>query len=341
MSEQVLVTGAGGFVAGGIVASLIERGVFVHALQRGSYPQLEALARQGKARIFTGPLEDRELVMRAAEGVTTIFHVAAKAGVWGSFAEYYRSNVLGTEHVLAAARAQGVRKFIFTSTPSVVHGGRDIEGIDESAAYATRYRIAYPKTKAIAEKMVLAENGMRLSTIALRPHLVWGPGDPHLVPRIIDRARRGRLVLLGGGTAKVDATYIDSAVHAHLCAWERLEPGAACAGRAYFIAQGEPMPIRDLINGILEAAELPPVHRTVDPRVAWAVGAILELAYHSLGRAEEPPMTRFVAEQLATSHWFDLGAARRELGYEAPVSTGEGLRRLGVFLRTSRLESER
>ncbi len=335
MSERVLVTGAGGFVAGGIVTSLIERGVVVHTLQRGFYPHLEALERQGKLRIFKGRLEDRELVLRASEGVTTIFHVAAKAGVWGSFTDYYRSNVLGTEHVLAAARTQGVRKLVFTSTPSVVHGGHDIEGIDERAAYAVRYRTAYPKTKAIAEKMVLAENGLRFSTVALRPHLVWGPGDPHLVPRIIERARRGRLVLVGGGIAKVDATYIDSAVHAHLCAWERLEPGAACAGRAYFIAQGEPMPMRDLINGILDAAKLPSVRRAVDARFAWAVGALFELAYHSLGRTEEPPMTRFVAEQLATAHWFDLSAARRDLGYEAPVSTSEGLRRLSVFLQAS------
>lgn len=340
MKERVLVTGAGGFVASGIVRSLIERGVIVHALQRGTYPELDALEHEGKLRVFTGPLENRELVMRAAEGVSSIFHVAAKAGVWGPFADYYRSNVVGTEHVLAAARAAGVRKLIFTSTPSVVHGGHDLEGIDERATYAARYRTAYPKTKAIAEKMVLAENGARISTVALRPHLVWGPGDPHLVPRILDRARRGRLVLVGGGVAKVDATYIDSAVHAHLCAWERLDVGAACAGRAYFIAQGEPMPIRDLIDGILRAAELPKVKRSVNPRVAWALGAMLELGYHALRRPEEPPLTRFVVEQLATSHYFDLTAARRDLGYEAPVSTSEGLRRLSVYLHASQLESE-
>ncbi|MDQ3032421.1 MAG: NAD-dependent epimerase/dehydratase family protein, partial [Myxococcota bacterium] len=313
---------------------LVARGLFVHVIQRGHYEALDALEREGRARVFRGDLADRDAVLRAAEGVGGVFHVAAKAGVWGPYAEYYRSNVTGTENVLAACRAHGARKLVFTSTPSVVHDGRSVEGIDERAPYAERYETAYPETKAIAEKMVLAENGTALATIALRPHLVWGPGDPHLVPRILDRARRGRLVLVGGGREKIDATYVDSAVHAHLCAWDRLAPGAHCAGRPYFVAQGEPMPLRDLVNGILGAAGLPPVRRSVDPRVAWAAGALLEATYRAIGKKEEPPLTRFVAHQLATAHWFDLRAAREELGYEAPISTEEGLRRLGASLRT-------
>lgn len=333
MSAHVLVTGAGGFVGSRIVQALALRGAVVHTIQRGSYPALDALEREGKARVHRGDLADRDAVLRAAEGCEGAFHVAAKAGVWGRYAEYYRSNVVGTENVLGACRVHGLRKLVFTSTPSVVHAGHDVAGVDERAPYAERYESAYPETKAIAEKMVLAEDGASLATLALRPHLVWGPGDPHLVPRIVDRARRGRLALVGGGRELIDATYIDSAVHAHLCAWDRLAPGAACAGRAYFVAQGEPMPLRELVNGILGAAELPPLRRSVDPRVAWAIGAVLEGVYRALGKQDEPPLTRFVARQLATAHWFDLSAARSDLGYEAPVSTEEGLRRLGVWLR--------
>lgn len=335
MSAPVLITGAGGFVGGGVARAMIARGHVVHAILRRAYPALAPLERAGALRVFRGDLADAETARRAAEGCESAFHVAAKAGVWGPYDEYYRSNVVATEHVLAACRAAGVRRLVFTSTPSVVHAGHDVEGVDERAPYAERYETAYPETKAIAERMVLAESGPALATVALRPHLVWGPGDPHLVPRILERARRGRLVLVGGGAKKIDATYVDSAVHAHLCALDRLAPDAACAGRAYFVAQGEPMPLRDLVNGILDAAGLPPVRRSVDPRVAWAAGAVLEGAYRLARSEREPPLTRFVAHQLSTAHWFDLGAARRDLGYEAPISTAEGLRHLAASLRAS------
>jgi nucleoside-diphosphate-sugar epimerase len=329
---HVLVTGAGGFLGGGIARALVSRGHVVHAIQRGSYPELDALEREGKARVFRGDLGDSDAALRAAEGCEGAFHVAAKAGVWGPYAEYHRSNVVATENVLAACRAQGLRKLVYTSTPSVVHGGHDVEGQGESAPYAERYETAYPETKAIAERAVLAANGASLSTVALRPHLVWGPGDPHLVPRILDRARRGRLVLVGGGTKKVDATYVDNAVAAHLAAWERLAPGAACAGRAYFVANGEPMPLRELVNGILAAGGMPPVQRSVPAGAAWAIGGLLELGYRAVGARSEPPLTRFVARQLATAHWFSLEGARRDLGYVPRVTTQEGLERLAAWL---------
>ena len=335
---NVLVTGAGGFVGGGIARALIARGHVVHAIQRGSYPALDALAREGKAKVFRGDLVDRDGVLRAAEGCGAAFHVAAKAGVWGPYVDYYRSNVVATEHVLAACRAHGIGRLIHTSTPSVVHAGHDVTGVDERAPYAEKYETAYPETKAIAERMVLAANGPGLATIALRPHLVWGPGDPHLVPRLIDRARKGRLMLVGGGKNRIDATYIDSAVHAHLCAFDRLAPGAPvlgkpCAGRAYFIAQGEPMPLAELVNGILGAAGVAPVTRSISPRRAWLAGAVLEGAFRLAGAKSEPPLTRFVARQLATEHFFDLTAAKRDLGYQAPVTTAEGLERLRLSLR--------
>jgi nucleoside-diphosphate-sugar epimerase len=221
-----------------------------------------------------------------------------------------------------------VPRLVYTSTPSVVHAGGDICGLDESTPIATHFACAYPETKALAEAMVLAASKGGLATVALRPHLIWGPGDPQLTARVIARGRSGRLRLVGGGDKTIDATFIDNAVDAHLAALTRLSAGAACAGKAYFIANGEPMPQRELINGILRAAGLPPCQRSISPALARVAGALCELAWSALRRADEPPLTRFVAEQLATAHHYDLSAARRDLGFQARVSTAEGLERL-------------
>lgn len=340
---RVLVTGAGGFVGLALSRALVARGTRVRALNRSAWPALDRLAREhaDQVELVRGDVADRDVVMRAAEGCEGVFHVAAKAGVWGAYDEYHRANVVGTERVIEAARAQGLAKLVYTSTPSVVHAGSDVEGVDERAPYAERFETAYPETKAIAERAVLAACSPALSTVALRPHLVWGPGDNHLVPRILERARKGRLVLVGGGAKKVDATYIDNAVSAHLAAWDRLAPGAPCAGRAYFVANDEPVPLRELIDGILAAADLPRSERSVSPRVAWAVGAVMEGAFRALRLSGEPPLTRFVAHQLATAHWFDLSAAKRDLGWRPEVSTREGLARLRESLRAHQAPGER
>ena len=233
-----------------------------------------------------------------------------------------------TKDVLEACRVHGIPKLVYTSTPSVVHAGGDVEGVDETAPYAEHFEAPYPRTKAEAERMVLAANGADLATVALRPHLIWGPGDNHLVPQMIARQRQGTLRLVGGGHKLVDSVYIDNAVEAHLLAAERLEPGAVCAGRAYFISQGQPVTIAELVNGILDAAGLGPVRRSISPRAAYAAGWVLEHAYRLLRLSGEPRMTRFLARQLATAHWYDISAARRDLGYEPEVSIEEGLARL-------------
>jgi nucleoside-diphosphate-sugar epimerase len=207
-----------------------------------------------------------------------------------------------------------------------------VAGADESAPYAERYETHYPATKAIAEREVLDAARDGLCAVALRPHLIWGPGDNHLVPRILARQRAGRLRLVGDGTNKIDATYIDNAAQAHIDALDRLGPDASCNGRAYFIANDEPMELRMLINGICAAGGLPPVTRTIPPGVAWAVGGVLEAVYRWTGRADEPMMTRFVARQLSTDHFYDLTAAKRDLGYIPTVSTEEGLTRLAAHL---------
>ena len=325
---RVLVTGGGGFLGGAVVRALKARGDDVVSLARGDYPLLRA----GGVDTVRGDLGEARDVLAAAQGCDAVIHVAAKAGIWGAAADYERSNVLGTVNVLRACRELGISRLVFTSTPSVVHSGGDIAGGDESLPYAEHFTSPYPQTKAVAEQMVLAANDPLLATVALRPHLIWGPGDTQLVPRILDRARSGRLRLVAGGDALVDTTYVDDAAQAHLLALDRLAPGAACAGRPYFITSGDPRPIRDVINAILAAGGMPPVTASVPLPLAELAGLLAETVWRALGRRDDPPMTRFLARQLATAHWFDISAARRDLDYVPRVTIEEGMRRLELWL---------
>ena len=321
---KALVTGGGGFLGGVIARLLRDRGDAVRSFSRGTYTVLEALG----VEQVRGDLADAAAVRAAAAGCDIVFHVAAKAGVWGPWDEYHRANVVGTDHVLAACRANGVSRLVFTSSPSVTFAGVDQSGVNESEPYPKRFLAHYPHSKALAEQAVLAANGSGLATVALRPHLIWGPGDPHLIPRLIERARAGRLKRVGRESNLVDTTYVDNAAAAHLQAADCLAPGSPVAGKAYFLSQGEPEPLWDFVNRVLDTAGLPPVTRSVPTGVAYAAGAVLESAYRLFRLPGEPPMTRFVARQLSTAHWFDLSAARRDFGYAPAVSTEEGLRRL-------------
>jgi nucleoside-diphosphate-sugar epimerase len=266
-----------------------------------------------------------------------VFHVAAKAGVWGPWREYYEANVVGTQNVLAACNAHGIRQLVFTSSPSCTFAGVDQNGVNESEPYPTRFLAHYPHTKAIAERAVLAANGPDLATVALRPHLIWGLGDPHIIPRLIERARAGKLRIIGTQPKLVDTTYIHNAAMAHLLAADCLSIGSPIAGQAYFISQGEPEPLADFINRVLAIAGLPPMIRSISPVLAYWTGAAFECVYRLLRIQREPTITRFVARQLSTAHWFDLSAAKRDLGYVPQVSTEEGLRRLGESWRKTSL----
>lgn len=329
---KALVTGGGGFLGGVIVRQLLARGDSVRTFARGRYPELEALG----VEVHRGDLARASDVANAVEGCDVVFHVAAKAGVWGSRASFESANIDGTKNVLEACRAHGVSRLVYTSTPSVVSAGGSVEGVDESAPYPAEFEAEYPRTKAIAEQLVLAANGPALSTVALRPHLIWGPGDTQFVPRLVARAKAGRLRLVGDGRSLVDVIYVDNAAEAHLLAADRLKPGAPLAGRAYFLSQGQPIAVADMINGLLNAAGLPPVTKGVSPRMAETLGGVLEFVYGALRLEREPPMTRFLARQLSTAHWFDISAARRDLGYEPRVSIEQGLERLAGSLGTPR-----
>jgi nucleoside-diphosphate-sugar epimerase len=308
---------------------LRERGDEVRSYSRAEYPALSAL---GVVQV-RGDLGNRVAVMEAAQGCDTVFHVAAKAGIWGDYKDFYRANVTGTENMLDACRANGIRKLIYTSSPSVVFDGSDVEGGDESIPYPASYEAHYPKTKAMAEQLVLEANSPGLATVALRPHLIWGPGDNHLVPRILAKARAGRLRRIGARPNLVDTVYVDNAARAHLLAGDRLAPGSAPAGRAYFISNGQPIPLWEMVNRILSAAGLPPVTRTISPKMAFTIGCICEGLWGMLRLPGEPPMTRFMAHELSSAHWFDISAARRDLGYLPEVSIDEGLLRLRGWLQ--------
>lgn len=326
---NVLVTGGGGFLGGAIVRMLLERGYSVRSFSRGTYPHLDSLG----VRQFTGDLGDRDAVVNAAKGCELVFHVAAKAGIWGRYDDFYRANVVGTEHVLAACRMNGIGRLVYTSSPSVVFDGTDVEGGDESLSYPSRYEAHYPATKALAERLALGANSADLAVTALRPHLIWGPGDNHLVPRIVAKGRAGRLRRIGTRPNLVDTVYVDNAARAHLLAADRLSPGSIVAGKSYFISNNEPLPLWEMVNKILAAADIPPVTRTIPPKLAVALGSLCEGIWGMLNLGGEPPMTRFVAHELSTAHWFDISAARRDLGYEPEISIHDGLIRLRHWLQ--------
>ena len=321
---NVLVTGGGGFLGSAICRQLMARGHTVTAFQRSACPELESSG----AQVIQGDIEDARVLNSAAKGVDAVIHTAAKAGLSVRYNDFFRPNVIGTENVIAAMQRHRVSKLIFTSTPSVVHRRGDLAGVDESEPYPEHFDAAYPQTKAMAEMAVLAANDDTLSTVALRPRLIWGPDDTNLVPQLVERAKSGRLRFVGGGENLVDTTYIDNAADAHLLAADRLAPGSACAGRPYFISNGEPWPLKRIINGILGAAGLPPEERSVPLGLAVAAGAVFETVERFVPFKNGPPMTRFIARNFAAAHWFDISAARRDLGYEPKISLDAGLERL-------------
>jgi nucleoside-diphosphate-sugar epimerase len=337
--DTVFITGASGFIGGKIAEQLLAAGRTVRALSRRPLPALEKLG----AVVVLGDLSDPAALGRGCEGAGTVFHVAGRVGVWGPEADFFQVNIEGTRNVIAACRAVGVRRLVYTSSPSVVYNGGDLSGVNESAPLCTRAPCAYPTSKAAAERLVSASHSSALATISLRPHLVWGPGDKNVVPRVLALARQGRLKIIGAGRNKVDVTHIANVVDAHLLAEQALKvchiiddkpsgPGNP-GGKAYFITNGEPVILWDWINQLLRGVGLPEITKHVSPGTAYFAGGVLETLWRVLPLKGEPPMTRFVAKEMATDHWFDISAARRDLCYNPLVSVADGVKDLIAYYK--------
>jgi len=330
---RALVTGGGGFMGGALARKLRERGDEVRVFGRGSYPELEALG----IDCMRGDIADYEAVKAACDDRDVVFHVAAKIGLWGKYEDFHAVNVDGTKNALRACLEQGIRKLVFTGSPSVVFHGGDVDGVDESAPYPDQFDSFYSQTKALSETMVLAADHDRLSTVSLRPHFIWGPGDRNLLPRVVAKARAGRLFRIGDDNKLVDTIYVDDAVSAHILAAIQLSPLSEIAGKAYFLSGDDPRPFWEIVELMLAAAGLGPVTKRVPKAVAFGLASICEGTWSALRLTSEPPLTRFLVNTMTTSHWFDISAAKRELGWKPKVKIEEGMARVKHWIRAEQI----
>ena len=320
---KVLVTGGGGFLGTSICRLLLQSGHQPVAFQRGQAQHLQA---EG-TKVIRGDICDISDLKHAAEGCEAVIHTAGKAGIWGQPEDYFRINVEGTANVLTACRELGITYLVHTSSPSIVHSGGDVSGADESLPIADHFPAPYPASKAEAEKRVIAANDEKLKTVALRPHLIWGPGDPHILPRLVEKSKGGSLALPGPDKL-VDTIFVENAAQAHVLALQELRQAGRCAGKPYFVTNNEPLPQGEIIGRLLAAVGVDVRIRAVPVGLARFAGAVCESAWRTLRLDSEPPVTRFSVDQLATAHWYDTSAAKRDFGYEPEISIAEGLERL-------------
>jgi nucleoside-diphosphate-sugar epimerase len=333
MTDRALVTGGGGFLGSYIVKHLLARGDTVAIFSRGAYPQLAHLG----ARVIRGDLRDAEAVQRACAEVDVVYHVAAKAGLWGDWDDFHSVNVTGTDNVIAACHHHGISRLIYTSSPSVVFDGTDQRGVDETYPYPARYESPYPATKAMAEQRVLASNGPELRTVSLRPHLIFGPGDNHLLPAMLARAKTGRVPQVGDGTNRVDLTYVEDAARAHLLAADALADDEATAlGKAYFISQGEPVILWQWIGDLLAQLDMPPIRLKLGLTPARSAGAVMAGLYQALRIKRQPPLTPFLASELAQNHYYDISRAKQDLGYRPQYTMAEATAKTIAWLRQAK-----
>lgn len=334
---RILVTGGGGFLGTHLITELLKNPRYmVTSFSRHSYLHLEEVG----VPTIKGDLRNKGDVDRAvAQGFDTIFHVAALAGVWGDYDEYYSINVTGTKNLIESAKAHGVTRFVHTSSPSAVLGLGNHMGVGEEIPYPEVHLSAYGETKQKAEEIVLGMNdGKSFLTTALRPHLIWGPGDPHIFPRIVHKARQGKLKIIGDGDNLVDIIYVENAARAHVQAMEKLIPGSKVCGQAYFLGQERPVKLWDFVNIILGQHQIAPPDKSVDYQTAVRAGKVFEFIWRILGiKKPDPPMTRFVAMNLGTHHYFSHEKAKRDFGFHPEISIEEGLKR--TFAHKERMTS--
>lgn len=327
---RTLVTGGGGFLGLHIVEQLLNAGNDVRVFCRGTYSALQQLP----VEVVQGDIRDRDAVERACEQIDAVFHVAAVPGIWGPWETFYSINTVGTKNVVAGCQSKGVQRLIYTSSPSVVFDGTDHIDADASLPYPENWLCHYPHSKALGEQAVLqANDDAGLRTVSLRPHLIWGCRDNHLIPRLISRAKSGRLRRVGEGTNVVSVVHVENAAAAHVQAEQSLRNDVTAAGQAYFVNEAEAVNLWEWIDQLLKLAGLPPVRKSISHRNAYRVGSAMETAWKWLRLPGEPPMTRFVASQLAGSHSYSITAAQRDFGFTPVISMQEGLRKLEPELR--------
>ena len=332
---RALITGGGGFLGAALARKLRERGDSVRVFGRGAYADLEAFG----IECAQGDICDYETLKAACDDRDVVFHVAAKVGLWGPYEGFHAVNVDGTKNVLRACLETGIRKLVFTGSPSVVFHGGDVDGVDESAPYPEKFDSFYSQTKALSERMVLAANHETLATVSLRPHFIWGPGDRNLLPRVVAKQRAGRLYRIGDENKLVDTIYIDDCVDAHILAAIQLTPASEIAGKAYFLSGGDPRPFWEIVDRMLGAAGLPPVKKRMSKRLAFVLAGVCEGTWRALGLRSEPPLTTFLVHTLTTSHWFDISAAKRELGWKPKVKIEDGMTRVAQWIRATGTQS--
>jgi nucleoside-diphosphate-sugar epimerase len=319
MTQAVLVTGGGGFLGKVIVKQLLAQGDKVTVLARGHYPELAQMGVQ----TIRGDIGEKQTCIEACKGVEIVYHVAAIAGISGTYNHFHRINTLGTQNIIAGCLAHGIQKLIYTSSPSVVFGDRPHRNADETVPYPTHYETPYAETKALGEQAALAANSRNLLTTSLRPHLIVGEGDNHLLPRLLQRARSGALIQVGDGTNKVDLTHVDDAARAHLQAAAALTADSPVAGQAYFISQGEPIVLWQWINEFLPRIGIPPVKRKISLSTARKIGGAMETIYSTFRLKSEPRLTRFLANELAKDHYYDISRAKNDFGYTPQLTMAQ------------------
>jgi nucleoside-diphosphate-sugar epimerase len=326
---KLFVTGGGGFLGLAIVRQLCAQGHEVVTFSRKNHPELD----WSGVRHFQGDLSEYNLLKETMTGCEAVFHVAAKTGIWGKYDDFYLTNVTGTINVIQACRQLDIRNLVFTSSPSVVYRGKDSEGQNESLPYPKKYNAYYPQTKAIAEKLVMAANDASLKTVCLRPHLIWGPGDPHFLPRLFEKSKAGKLRILGRSPNLVDCIFVNNAAKAHLQAFAQLlcDP-TPVEGKTYFISQADPIPISELINKLLATGGFPAVTKHLSPGIARLAGRLLQTIYRIFGISAEPSITLFLAQQLSTSHWYDISAAQNDFGYKVEIPLDKGMEQLRAWV---------
>jgi 2-alkyl-3-oxoalkanoate reductase len=332
MKRKVLVTGYGGFLGQEICRQLLRAGYQVRGLARHRYESIESLG----VEVIVGDACCLKDCQQAVVGVAAVIHTAAIAGVWGPAKTYQSINVDATQHLLKAATDAQVQAFVYSSSPSVTFDGQPQKNIDESVPYPTRWLCDYPRTKAQAEQLVLKTNDLGgMMTCALRPHLIWGQGDPHLIPRLINRCRSGRLRRVGDGRNLIDTVHVEAAAAAHALALEALlQRRSEASGRAYFITDGQPVECWSWISDLLQQAGLEPPKASISFKAAYRIGHLLEIIYRTFGIRREPPMTRFVAAQLGVDHYFSIQAAREILHYLPNIDRKAKLSEMSDWLRS-------